>query len=48
MLDVVQLVAFILGNSELTNVQQQLADLNFDENIDVLDIVTMISMILDQ
>ena len=46
-LDVVQLVAFILGNSELTNLQQQLGDLNFDESIDVLDVVIMIGIILD-
>ena len=47
MLDVVQLVAFILGNSELTDIQQQLGDLNFDGTIDILDVVTMISIILD-
>ena len=46
-LDVVQLVAFILGNSELTDVEQQLGDLNFDESIDVLDVVIMVGMILD-
>jgi len=46
-LDVVQLVAFILGNSELTDEQEELGDLNFDGNIDVLDVVTMIGIILD-
>ena len=46
-LDVVQLVAFILGNSELTDEQQELGDLNFDGSIDVLDVVTMLGIILD-
>ena len=45
-LDVVQLVTFILGNSELTDVQQQLRDINFDGTIDILDVVTIISIIL--
>ena len=45
-LDAVQLIAFILGNSELTDIQQQLGDLNFDETINVLDVVLMISIIL--
>ena len=46
-LDVVQLVAFILGNAELTENQQDLGDINFDGNIDILDVVSMLSIILD-
>ena len=46
-LDVVQLVAFILGNADLTGSQQDLGDINFDGNIDILDVVSMLSIILD-
>ena len=46
-LDVVQLVAFILGNTDLTGSQQDLGDINFDGNIDILDVVSMLSIILD-
>ena len=46
-LDVVQLVSFILGNGELTDEQQNIGDINSDGNIDVLDVVAMVSLILN-
>ena len=40
-------VNFIMGYIEPTDVQFDSADLNDDEVIDVLDIVTMVNMIMD-
>jgi len=45
-LDLVQLVGFILGEIEFTLDQQNLGDANSDTVIDVLDIVIFVNLIL--
>ena len=45
-LDVVQLVSFILGSGELDEDSQALADINNDSFIDVIDIVQLVAIIL--
>jgi len=46
-LDVVQTVYYILGNSELSETQICSADMNVDGNINVLDVVIMVTNILN-
>ena len=46
-LDVVNSVNFILGNSNPTEEEACAADLNSDGNIDVLDVVTIVNLILN-
>ena len=45
-LDVVQMVNFILGNLTLTDVQHEQSDFNADGRIDVLDVVQIVNFIL--
>ena len=45
-LDVVQVVNFIIGNSAPDNAQTCAADMNEDGNVDVLDVVQMVNMII--
>ena len=46
-LDVVNSVNFILGNSDPTEQEACAADINSDGNIDVLDVVTIVNLILN-
>ena len=46
-LDVVQVVNFIIGNSAPDDAQGCAADMNEDGNIDVLDVVQMVNMIIN-
>ena len=46
-LDVMQVINFILGNSEFSDEQVFLADINFDGIINVLDIIQLVNIILD-
>jgi len=46
-LDVMQLINFILGNSELTNQQYAVSDINLDGTINILDIVQLVNIILN-
>ena len=46
-LDVVNSVNFILGNSNPTEQEACAADVNSDGNIDVLDVVTIVNIILN-
>ena len=45
-LDVVMIVAYILGNGELTEDQIVVSDYNGDNFIDVLDVVQLVGAIL--
>ena len=42
-----QVINFILGNSEFSDEQEFLADINFDGIINVLDIIQLVNIILD-
>ena len=42
----VSIVGYILGNNEFDDNQMCASDLNEDSNVDVLDIVSIVSMIL--
>ena len=46
-LDVVQVVNFIIGNSAPDDAQACAADMNEDGNVDVLDVVQMVNMIIN-
>ena len=46
-LDVVQLVQFVLGNSEFNNEQLENSDYNQDETINILDVVSIVNLILN-
>jgi len=46
-LDVMQLINFILGNSELTEEQYAVSDINLDGTINILDIVQLVNIILN-
>ena len=46
-LDVVELVGFVLGNEEFDEYSQTAADINEDGEIDVLDIILVVYLILD-
>ena len=46
-LDVMQLINFILGNSEFTDDQYPLADINLDGTINILDVVQLVNIILN-
>jgi len=46
-LDVMQLINFILGNSELTDQQYAVSDINLDGTINILDIVQLVNIILN-
>ena len=46
-LDVVELVGFVLGNEEFDEYSQTAADMNEDGEIDVLDIILVVYLILD-
>jgi len=46
-LDVVQIVSYILGNSDFNEVQLTLADMTLDGSINILDVVTLIEIILN-
>ena len=46
-LDVMQLINFILGNSELTEQQYAVSDINLDGTINILDIVQLVNIILN-
>ena len=41
------IVGYVLGNSELTEIQIEVADYNGDSFVDILDIVHVIQQILD-
>tara|TARA_Y100000996_G_scaffold266796_1_gene209995 strand:- start:1797 stop:3122 length:1326 start_codon:yes stop_codon:yes gene_type:complete len=45
-LDVMQLISFILGNAEFTDEQYYLADINPDGTINILDVVQLVNAIL--
>ena len=45
-LDVVSLVAIIMGSLDPSNLEEVLADLNQDGEIDVLDVVTLVNLVL--
>jgi len=46
-LDIVQIVNFVLGNLEFSATQIEAADVNDDDMVNVLDIVTLVNMILN-
>ena len=46
-LDIVSIVAFIIGSQEYTNEQYNLADYNQDGDVNVLDIVQLVDIILN-
>ena len=46
-LDVMQLISFVLGNTEFSYEQYFLADINLDNTIDILDIVQLVNIILN-
>ena len=46
-LDVVQIVSYILGNADFNEVQLTLADMTLDGSINILDVVTLIEIILN-
>jgi len=45
-LDIVQIVNYVLGNLEFSNSQISSADVNIDGLVNILDIVTLVNMIL--
>ena len=45
-LDIVSIVAYVLGNSEFDSNELCVSDVNQDTNVDVLDIVSIVSSIL--
>ena len=45
-LDIVSIVAYVLGNSEFDSSELCVSDVNQDTNVDVLDIVSIVSSIL--
>ncbi len=47
-LDLVKVVAIILGNYNPTALELSLSDLNEDGVVDVLDVVTVVNLILNQ
>ena len=47
-LDIVQIVNYILGISEFTDMQFALADMNHDGAINILDLVDLANAILSQ
>ena len=46
-LDVLQIMSYILGNSEFSSEQEFLSDLNSDGVINVLDIIQIVNIILN-
>ena len=46
-LDVLQIISYILGNSDFTNEQEFLSDLNSDDVINVLDVIQIVNIILN-
>ena len=46
-LDVVMIVGYVLGNSELTEIQIEVSDLNNDGIVNILDIVQIVAVILN-
>jgi len=46
-LDLVQVVNYILGTTEFTDMQYSLADMNQDEVIDILDLILLANAILE-
>jgi glucose/arabinose dehydrogenase len=46
-LDVLQIISYILGNSEFSSEQENLSDLNSDGVINVLDIIQIVNIILN-
>ena len=47
-LDIVQVVNYILGTAEFTDMQFYLADMNLNGAIDILDLVILANAILNQ
>ena len=47
-LDIVQVVNYILGTAEFTDMQFDLADMNLNGEIDILDLVILANAILSQ
>ena len=47
-LDIVLLVAYILGTEELIESQQEIADINRDNSIDILDVVLLVEIVLEE
>ena len=45
-LDIVQIVSYVLGSAEFTDSQVIAADVNGDNTVNVLDIVTLVNLIL--
>ena len=45
-LDIVQIVNYVLGNLEFSDSQSSSADVNADGLVNVLDIVTLVNIIL--
>ena len=46
-LDVLQIISYILGNSDFTDEQEFLSDLNSDDVINVLDVIQIVNIILN-
>jgi len=46
-LDAVAIINFVIGNSEFTNAEMQLADYNGDNLVNVLDVVAIIGDIVE-
>jgi len=46
-LDVLQIISYILGNSEFSSEQENLSDLNSDGVINVLDVIQVVNIILN-
>ena len=46
--DIVLIINFILGNSDLNNTQLQIADINGDNTINIIDIVNLMNIIIGE
>ena len=46
-LDVVQIISYVLGSESFTEIQECLSDVNEDENVNILDIVTLVQSIIN-
>jgi glucose/arabinose dehydrogenase len=46
-LDVLQMVSYVLGNTEFTGEQEYISDLNYDDVINILDIIQIVNTILN-
>ena len=46
-LDIVQMVSFVLGDSELSELQICIGNINSDSTLNILDIVQLVQLLLD-